>query len=101
MRLVQREGNRDVRRDVDFYNLDTIIDVGYRVNSNHTIQFRILAIKVLREFIVKAFVLSDERLKQGIRFEKDYFDELLYHILIRKHRSICCIPCPEAFFVFN
>jgi len=80
IRIVQKEGNRDVARDVDFYNLDAIIAVGYRVNSYQATQFRIWATKTLREFIIKGFVLDDERLKQGKRFGKDYFDELLERI---------------------
>lgn len=80
IRIVQKEGSRDVSRDVDFYNLDVIIAVGYRVNSFQATQFRIWATKTLREFIIKGFVLDDERLKQGQRFGKDYFDELLERI---------------------
>lgn len=80
IRIVQKEGLRDVSRDIDFYNLDAIIAVGYRVNSFEATQFRIWATKTLREFIVKGFVLDDERLKQGKRFGKDYFDELLERI---------------------
>jgi len=63
-----------------FYNLDAIIAVGYRVNSRQATQFRIWATSVLRDFIVKGFVLDDERLKQGKAFGKDYFDELLERI---------------------
>jgi hypothetical protein len=63
-----------------FYHLDAIIAVGYRVSSYRATQFRIWATKTLREFIVKGFVLDDERLKQGKRFGKDYFDELLERI---------------------
>lgn len=80
IRVVQKEGNRDVSRDLDFYNLDAIIAVGYRVNSFEATQFRIWATKTLRQFIIKGFVLDDERLKQGKRFGKDYFDELLERI---------------------
>jgi hypothetical protein len=65
---------------VQFYNLDAIIAVGYRVNSFQATQFRIWATKTLREFMIKGFVLDDERLKQGNRFGKDYFDELLERI---------------------
>ena len=64
----------------NFYNLDAIIAIGYRVNSYQATQFRIWATKTLREFIIKGFVLDDERLKQGSRFGKDYFDELLERI---------------------
>jgi len=63
-----------------FYNLDTIIAVGYRVNSVKATKFRIWSTKVLNEFITKGFVLDDERLKQGKHFGKDYFDELLERI---------------------
>ena len=64
-----------------FYNLDAIIAVGYRVNSYQATQFRIWATRTLREFIIKGFVLDDERLKQGkTLFGKDYFDELLERI---------------------
>ncbi|NTU43359.1 MAG: virulence RhuM family protein [Nitrospirales bacterium] len=80
IRIVQKEGTRNVTRDVDFYNLDAIIAVGYRVNSYQATRFRIWATTTLREFIIKGFVLDDERLKQGRRFGKDYFDELLERI---------------------
>jgi hypothetical protein len=79
-RIVQKEGNREVARNIDFYNLDAIISVGYRVNSVSATRFRIWATKTLREFIIKGFVLDDERLKQGKQFGKDYFDELLERI---------------------
>lgn len=77
---VQQEGDREVSRKLEFYNLDAIIAVGYRVNSLQATQFRIWATQTLREFIIKGFVLDDERLKQGKRFGKDYFDELLERI---------------------
>jgi hypothetical protein len=80
IRRVQREGNRDVSREIEFYNLDAIISVGYRVNSAQATQFRIWATQTLREFIVKGFVLDDERLKLNKRFGKDYFEELLQRI---------------------
>lgn len=79
-RIVQIEGSREVSREVEFYNLDAIIAVGYRVNSYQATQFRIWATRTLKEFIIKGFVLDDERLKQGQRFGKDYFDELLERI---------------------
>ncbi|MDP2794719.1 MAG: virulence RhuM family protein [Sulfurisoma sp.] len=64
-----------------YYNLDAIIAVGYRVNSFQATQFRIWATRTLKEFIIKGFVMDDERLKQGKRvFGKDYFDELLERI---------------------
>jgi len=80
-RTVQTEGGRQVERELDYYNLDAIISVGYRVNSYQATQFRIWATKTLKEYIIKGFVLDDERLKQGKRlFGKDYFDELLERI---------------------
>ena len=66
--------------DTRFYMLDVILAVGYRVNSSEAIQFRIWATNTLKEFITKGFVLDDERLKQGKKFSKDYFDELLERI---------------------
>ncbi len=63
-----------------FYNLDAIISIGYRVNSHQATKFRIWATQTLKEFIIKGFVLDDERLKQGKHFGKDYFDELLERI---------------------
>lgn len=76
--VVQTEGKREVQRNLNFYNLDAIISVGYRVNSAKATQFRIWATKTLKEFIQKGFVLDDERLKQGSTvFGKDYFRELL------------------------
>lgn len=80
IRIVQKEGERDVAREVDFYSLDMVIAVGYRVNSFQATQFRIWTTRTLREFIVKGFVLDDERLKQGKQFGADYFEELLERI---------------------
>lgn len=78
---VQKEGDRDVRRNIEYYNLDAIIAVGYRVNSIQATQFRIWATNTLKEYLIKGFVLDDERLKQGkTLFGKDYFDELLERI---------------------
>lgn len=79
--LVQTEGSRQVKRNVDFYNLDAIISVGYRVNSHQATKFRIWATGVLKEYMIKGFVLDDERLKQGEAvFGKDYFKELLERV---------------------
>lgn len=81
MEIVQQEGSRNVKRKVDFYNLDAIISVGYRVNSGRATQFRIWATKVLKEYMTKGFALDDERLKQGkTAFDKDYFRELLERV---------------------
>ncbi|MDI9311862.1 MAG: RhuM family protein [Limnohabitans sp.] len=77
---VQLEGNREVERVQKFYSLDTVIAVGYRVNSKQATAFRIWATHTLKEFIIKGFVLDDERLKQGKNFGKDYFEELLHRI---------------------
>jgi hypothetical protein len=81
IRVVQTEGNRQVERNVDFYNLDMIIAIGYRVNSFEATQFRIWATKTLKEYMIKGFALDDDRLKQGKElFGKDYFSELLERI---------------------
>jgi hypothetical protein len=79
-RIVQTEGTRSVARQIEMYNLDAIISVGYRVNSRQATQFRMWATQTLREFIVKGFVLDDERLKLNTRFGPDYFDDLLERI---------------------
>ncbi|HZL82537.1 MAG TPA: virulence RhuM family protein [Candidatus Deferrimicrobium sp.] len=76
---VRREGDRDVQRSLDYYNLDAIISVGYRVKSRVATQFRIWTTQRLREYIVKGFVLDDERLKNPDR-PFDYFEELLRRI---------------------
>ena len=77
LETVQKEGDRKVHRKMEFYNLDAIISVGYRVNSYQTTQFRIWATKTLKEYIIKGFVLDDERLKQeGRVFGKDYLDRI-------------------------
>ena len=80
IRVVQKEGKREINRELDYYNLDAIISVGYRVNSSQATQFRIWATQTLREYIIKGFVLNDEMLKNGKPFGKDYFDELLDRI---------------------
>lgn len=80
IRQVQKEGNRNVERVFEFYSLDAIIAVGYRVNSKEATDFRIWATNTLKEYIKKGFVLNTELLKNGPRFGKDYFDELLVKI---------------------
>ena len=80
IRIVQKEGYREVSREVDFYHLDAIIAVGYRVNSYQATQFRIWATNTLKEYITKGFVLNDDMMKNGRPFGKDYFDELLERI---------------------
>ncbi len=81
METVQIEGGRSVQRSIDYYNLDAIIAVGYRVNSRRATQFRIWATQVLKEYIKKGFVLDDERLKQCKQvFGEDYFRELLERV---------------------
>jgi len=80
MEIVQLEGERQVKRQAEFYNLDAIIAVGYRVNSKQATAFRIWATKTLKEYITKGFVLNDDMLKNGRPFGKDYFDELLERI---------------------
>ena len=81
MEIVQKEGTREIKRIIDFYNLDAIISVGYRLNSRKATLFRQWATKILNEYIRKGFVMDDERLKQGIAvFEEDYFRELVERV---------------------
>ncbi len=79
-RIVQTEGKREVTRIVDHYNLEAILAVGYRVRSQRGTQFRQWATACLQEFLVKGFVMDDERLKEGKSIGQDYFDELLLRI---------------------
>ena len=79
-RIVQKEGGREVARNVDFYNLDAIISVGYRVNSVRATQFRQWATQVLREFAIKGYVLDKKRMENGTFLGEDYFERLLEEI---------------------
>jgi hypothetical protein len=79
-RIVQQEGQREVSRAVDFYNLDAIISVGYRVNSIRATQFRQWATGVLREFAIKGYVLDRQRMENGSFLGEDYFEQLLAEI---------------------
>lgn len=95
IRVVQKEGNRNVSRELDFYNLDVIIAVGYRVNSKKATQFRIWATQVLKEYIIKGFTMDDERLKNPRRlFGEDYFEEQLARSFLRRFRINCISPSP-------
>jgi hypothetical protein len=88
-RIVRLEGAREVKREVEHYRLEAIIAVGYRVNSYQATQFRIWATRTLKEFIIKGFVMDDERLKQGGQaFGKDYFEELLERIREKRRRLV-------------
>jgi len=79
-RIVQKEGEREVARNIEFYNLEAIIAVGFRVNSERAIQFRQWAASVLKDFAIRGYVLDKERLKNGTFFSKTYFDTLLEEI---------------------
>ena len=78
--VVRKEGNRNVNRELEFYNLDAIIAVGYRVNSKKATKFRIWATKILKDYMIKGFVINTEKMKNGPKFGKDYYDELLQTI---------------------
>lgn len=80
LETVQKEGDRSVKRNVEYYNLDAVISVGYRVSSSQATQFRIWATELLKEYIIKGFALDDVRLKNGRYFGKDYFNELLERV---------------------
>lgn len=80
LEIVQKEGAREVARPIELYRLEAILAVGYRVNSTQATDFRKWATQTLNEFIIKGFVLDDERLKQGKHLGQDYFDELLERI---------------------
>lgn len=80
IRVVRNEGKRQVNRDIQFYNLDMVISVGYRVNSIKATQFRKFATRVVHEYIQKGYVLNDDRFKQGRKFDDAYFKEMLERI---------------------
>jgi hypothetical protein len=80
IRVVRQEGKRQVNREIQFYNLDMVISVGYRVNSIKATQFRKFATRVLHEYIQKGYVLNDDRFKQGRKFDDGYFKEMLERI---------------------
>ncbi len=80
--VVQKEGNREVKRKILYYNLDAVISVGYRVNSKKATEFRIWATKILKEYMTKGFALNDERFIKGNKYDTKYFDELLERIKI-------------------
>lgn len=78
--VVRKEGSRNVNRELEFYNLDAIIAVGYRVNSIKATKFRIWATKILKDYMIKGFVIDADKMKNGPKFGKDYYDELLQTI---------------------
>ena len=78
--LVQKEGNREVKRKINYYNLDAVISVGYRVNSDRAIQFRRWSTYVLKEFAKKGYIIDKKRMENGIFFDEDYYDSLLAEI---------------------
>ena len=78
--VVQKEGNREVKRNVKYYNLDAVISVGYRVNSDRAIQFRRWATNVLKEFSKKGYIIDKKRMENGTFFDEDYFESLLAEI---------------------
>jgi hypothetical protein len=80
LRIVQQEGNRTVNRDIEFYNLDAIISVGYRVNSVRATQFRQWATQVLKEYAIKGYILDRKRMENGAFLDEDYFEHLLEEI---------------------
>ena len=80
MELVQKEGTRNVKRNVEFYNLDAIISVGYRVNSIRATQFRRWATHILKEFSKKGYIIDKKRMKNGAFFDEDYYESLLAEI---------------------
>lgn len=78
--LVQQEGSREVKRNLKYYNLDAVISIGYRVNSNRAIQFRRWATYVLKEFSKKGYIIDKKRMENGTFFDEDYYDSLIAEI---------------------
>ena len=78
--IVQKEGNREVKRNIKYYNLDAVISVGYRVNSDRAVQFRRWATSILKEFSKKGYIIDKKRMENGTFFDEDYYDSLLAEI---------------------
>ena len=78
--IVQKEGNREVKRSIKYYNLDAVISVGYRVNSDRAVQFRRWATNILKEFSKKGYIIDKKRMENGTFFDEDYYDSLLAEI---------------------
>ena len=78
--IVQKEGNRKVKRNINYYNLDAVISVGYRVNSDRAVQFRRWATNILKEFSKKGYIIDKKRMENGTFFDEDYYDSLLAEI---------------------
>jgi hypothetical protein len=78
--VVQKEGNREVKRNILYYNLEAVISVGYRVNSDKAIQFRRWATNILKEFSKKGYIIDKRRMENGAFFDEDYYDSLLAEI---------------------
>ena len=78
--LVQKEGNREITRNILYYNLDVVISVGYRTNSDRAIQFRRWATYILKEFSKKGYIIDKKRMANGAFFDEDYYDSLLAEI---------------------
>ena len=78
--VVQKEGKREVKRNILYYNLDAVISVGYRVNSDKAIQFRRWATNILKEFSKKGYIIDKRRMENGAFFDEDYYDSLLAEI---------------------
>lgn len=79
-RIVQTEGKREVSREVEFYNLDAIISIGYRVNSRRATQFRQWSTSILRDFAIRGYVVDKQRMKNGTFLGEQYFEQLLADI---------------------
>ena len=92
--VVRREGSRDVNRTLQFYSLDAIIAVGYRVNSIRATQFRQWATSVLRQYAIRGYVLDKKRMENGTFLGEDYFVMInKYREVFSKPRGICSHPC--------
>ena len=89
IRVVQQEGTRNVHREIDHYNLDAIISVGYRVNSIRATQFRRWATQVLSQYTQKGYVIDRKRMENGAFLDEDYFEELSFERRIRRFKPNC------------
>ena len=103
--VVQKEGLREVKRTIKYYNLDAVISVGYRVNSDRAIQFRRWATNILKEFSKKGYIIDRRRMENGAFFDEDYYDskapttiKFFKKVQNKMHYAIFKMTAPEIIY---
>ena len=99
--LVQKEGNREITRNVLYYNLDMVISVGYRINSDRAIQFRRWATYILKEFSKKGYIIDKNRMANGAFFDEDYYDSFKFFKKIQNKMHYAVSHQTAAEIIYN